>query len=156
MFTRQVTCLQIGGRALAASGDAAAGRRSVRRGLAKLEGTDAVELRARVLADLAEIETFAGTPDDVSAALARAEEVAAEKGSVLVERRLAALRAADRGEVRPRRWYIRGLVDLASASTTVAVRHHAHLLSFRGGERRQEAQTGRSRAGNDSLTSTRR
>ena len=67
----------------------------MRRGLAKLEGTDAVELRARVLADLAEIETFAGTPDDVSAALARAEEVAAEKGSVLVERRLAALRAAE-------------------------------------------------------------
>ena len=91
----QVTCLQIVGRALAASGNGAAGRRSVRRGLAKLEGTDAVELRARVLADLAEIETFAGTPDDVSAALARAEEVAAEKGSVLVERRLAALRAAD-------------------------------------------------------------
>ena len=41
--------------------------------LAALDGTDALELRSRVLLDLADVELRIGDPDAISAALDRAE-----------------------------------------------------------------------------------
>ena len=86
-----VTCMRIEGKALAAQGDGRAGRRLIQKALAALEGTDALELRSRVLLDLAEVECWSGG-SDVSAVLERASAAASAKGSVALERRAAALR----------------------------------------------------------------
>ncbi len=88
-----VTCMRITGKALAAKGQCRAGGRLVRKALAALKGTDALELRFRVLADLAEVEASAGNPDGARSALDRAATAAAAKGSVVLERRVEALRA---------------------------------------------------------------
>ena len=97
----KVTCMRVNGIALAATGQVQKGRKLVEKALAALDGTDALELRSRVLLDLADVELRIGEPDAISAALDRAETAASAKGSVVLERRIEAMRQ-DSGDARPR------------------------------------------------------
>ena len=87
-----VTCMRVTAKAQAVAGRIVSARRLVRRALSALDGTDALELRSRVLGDAAEIERDAGNHEALRIALDQASAAASAKGSVLVERRIAVLR----------------------------------------------------------------
>jgi len=87
-----VTCLRVTAKVRAASGDAPVGRQLLADALDLLEGTDALELRSRVLVDAVEIERVLGSYDELHRAIDLAAAAAKVKGSVLAERRLMLLR----------------------------------------------------------------
>ncbi len=91
-----VNARRVEGLAVAASGDVRRGERLVRNALGRLVGTDALELRARVLASVAEVALLANDRERLAQALLEAAEGAAAKGCVAADRRIAELLAATR------------------------------------------------------------